>query len=66
MEPLGPHGLGNTESSMYVKLYLRSQEAGFRTLAAQKIEEVILEKSENTKDGSAFGNYLKPSHHFID
>lgn len=65
MKPLGPHGLGNTDSSMSTKLYLRSQEAGFLTLAAQKIEEVILEKAKDTKDESTVGNDLKPSHHFV-
>lgn len=67
MEPLGPHGLGKTESSRYPELYLRSQETWFLTLPAQKIQEVILgeKKSKNTKDKNNFGNYLKRTHHYI-
>lgn len=66
MEPLGSQGLGNTESSIYSEVYLRSQETGFRTLAAQKIKKGDLDKIKEYQGRKHLWSYLKPSHFYVD
>ena len=64
-QPVGPHGLGKTESSVCSELYRRSQETWFPTLADQKLWSDI-GKVKDYQRRKHYGNYLKPNCHFVD